>query len=882
MVGPRHAGKTVFLAALANCPAITSGDPSTIKLLKSHWNALREGKNPQATGGTYTELEFAYRGETNGQFYDLEFTMPDYDGHFAEIMSDYESGEKGLDELRSAFEAADGFVIFMPYDRDDIKIMEAARFEIGHFIRIVRLFREGKGKIDVPLAIIVNKWDKSPDFKTPDEDAAAARFVESQGAYRALSRTLENFFANIFVIPVSAYGKPVEGQAPPEELVPYRVTEPIERLLDANYKNFREKLEKYRDENNWRLVIETLVAYRELWARTNDAENLESLFALTIDSYARDLIPRLEAAKDDAEWNRIFKEAGGEVISEYLTESGRKAVGETRSRTLGAAFDALMAKLDPTKNLEEFETVLREAPESASEAYFNTGQKRRLEESRQKHLGAAKKKKIFVWVKIVCAALVLGGLVGVIIWSGGVEKRYLYAIGERGSVSESFRNLRDFLDYGADSPLAARFFSVRFDDARERLEKLGREIGASRERELAEISTVADPIEREKRATEFLERLNSGDIPTPENLLAQARSLLERSTRSSELVASIESAQDLEGLEAIRPKIAAMPKGAEASDLESRFDARVATLKEKKREAALEAEAARNAEASRLASEEAVRLLERGSYAEAVAFIASKGSDAPEGARLKNALPSVYARNMAELIADGPLDDLDYLLEQKEIAGKLDENEINKLGAALKKRLATLENSLIDEFDAPIGSLAQLEDMEKTLDAFRETRERARYSAFAAAVGSDSKLENLMNKSRLYREILDKGLEVASLNVLASAPNALNLSGRKWTNAFRKNDDLAIKFPNGASLNSDVSGFVAEEKGGEFILRFGPYKLERQSGRIELIAENGGEKFSCAWTLHVGPSELFGLYNRGSLLIPAGGTCAGISLEFKK
>lgn len=882
MVGPRHAGKTVFLAALAECPSITSGDPTTIKLLKTHWKALREGKNPQATGGTYTDLEFAYRGEAFGQFFDAEFITPDYDGHFAEIMSDYDSGAKGLDELRASFEIADGFIVFMPYDRDDIKIMESARFEIGHFIRIVRLFREGKGKIETPLAIVVNKWDKSPDFKTPGEDAAAEKFVQSQDPYSAVLRTLENFFSNIFIMPVSAYGRPVEGQAPPENLVPYRVERPIERLLCANYRNFRGKLEKYRGENDWRMVIETIAAYRELWSGTNEAGSVESLFALAVDNYAKELTARLDSAKDDDQWNRIFKDANGEAISEYLSEAERVAIGATRTKTLREAFNALQAKIDAAKSLEEFDNALREAPEVASEPYFTAEQKGRIEKSRDKHIDAARKKKIFFWGKIGCVAVLLAALAGALFWRNDVEKKYLRAIDEQGSFIESFRKLRDFLAYGADSPLTGRLFSSRFDDARSRLEKLGRKIAESRELELSEIESGSDISEREKRAGEFLARLNSGELPAPERLVARAKALLERSTRSSELVASIETAPNLESLDAIRPKIAQLPKGSEAIDLESRFEARVATLREKKRADALEAEAARKAEESRLTSEEAARLLDRGGYADAAAFVASKGGENPQVARLASSLPVIYVRNLTEIIDDGTLDELDYLLDQKEIMARLDEREINKLGGALRKRLAATENSLIDELDAPIGSLAQLEDMEKALSEYRETRERARNSVFAAEPGSDAKLEKQAQKLRLYREILENGLLAASLDVLAASPNALNLSGRKWTNAFRKNDDLAINFPDGTSTSSEVAGFVAEESGGDFILRFGPFKLKRQTGQIEMIAKNGGDKNSCSWTIRVGANELFALYNRGSLLIPAGGTCAGISLEFKK
>ncbi len=116
MIGPKNVGKTVFLSALANSPGIGIGDPASVRAIKLHWEALSKGELPSATAATLASLLFSYSGKIGENSYNVDLRIPDYDGHFAEIMSEYETGAREIGDLRALIKQADGFVVFMPAD----------------------------------------------------------------------------------------------------------------------------------------------------------------------------------------------------------------------------------------------------------------------------------------------------------------------------------------------------------------------------------------------------------------------------------------------------------------------------------------------------------------------------------------------------------------------------------------------------------------------------------------------------------------------------------------------------------------------------------------------------------------------------------------------
>lgn len=190
VIGPKHAGKTVYLTTLANSPQVSLSDPATIEVVSMHWQTMQGGNIPPATAGAISKLDFSFHCKVDSQEYNLDFTVPDYDGHFAETLSRNDQNSMDIARLRQIISEADGFIVFMPLGDEDVQTMEAMRHEIGSFIGILRDVFDENSKIPAPLIIAVNKWDKSPDFKKQDEDAAALKYVESIEIYKKLYEQL--------------------------------------------------------------------------------------------------------------------------------------------------------------------------------------------------------------------------------------------------------------------------------------------------------------------------------------------------------------------------------------------------------------------------------------------------------------------------------------------------------------------------------------------------------------------------------------------------------------------------------------------------------------------------------------------------------------------
>ncbi|MDE5833185.1 MAG: hypothetical protein K2H64_09465, partial [Desulfovibrio sp.] len=346
----------------------------------------------------------------------------------------------------------------------------------------------------------------------------------------------------------------------------------------------------------------------------------------------------------------------------------------------------------------------------------------------------------------------------------------------------------------------------------------------------------------------------------------------------------IEAAANAEELDKIGPTFATSPE-KEKNLLEKRLASRSESLREKARVARIEADLAKKAEMARKAEEEARRLSAGDDYRGALAFVNKDGNDPAAVGRVKSALNSIYFRNLDSVAReDAGMEDLAYLLGHKNALNVSGESALAQLKGALKKKLGAEGAELADELDTPVGSLIQLEDIEGKLTQYDEVVAGLAEAPFRLSVSPEisRKLEKGRQRLREYRRALDTGARAGSFEIVASQPNSLNLRGRSWTSAFRKNDNVSVYFPNGQSASSDNESFSAEERGSEFVLNLGPFVLEKMYGEATLKTSGDGETRSCSWSLSVGANELFAMLNNGVARIPAGGSCKGLVLEFKK
>lgn len=316
VIGPKHAGKTVYLTTLANSPQVSLSDPATIEVVSMHWQTMQGGNIPPATAGAISKLDFSFHCKVDSQEYNLDFTVPDYDGHFAETLSRNDQNSMDIARLRQIISEADGFIVFMPLGDEDVQTMEAMRHEIGSFIGILRDVFDENSKIPAPLIIAVNKWDKSPDFKKQDEDAAALKYVESIEIYKKLYEQLNNYFEHVTVIALSAYGHRTDSAKPvPGKMEPYRVTEPVMLVVQDYFSNLHATVERLKD--NAPALAELLLATRPLWKRF-PGQDYEGLLQETLNKCYEELREQLLKANNYKEYKHIFKEAvQSRLISDF-------------------------------------------------------------------------------------------------------------------------------------------------------------------------------------------------------------------------------------------------------------------------------------------------------------------------------------------------------------------------------------------------------------------------------------------------------------------------------------------------------------------------------------------------------------------------------------
>lgn len=317
VIGPKHSGKTVYLATLANNPEVALNDPATIEVVSMHWKTLKSGSKPDATAGAISRFDFSYHCTIDSQEYNLDFTVPDYDGQIAETLSKTGDDIPERAQLRQIIRNADGFIVFMPYGDEDQKTMEAMEHEMGSFIGIVRDEFGEHAKIPAPLIVAVNKWDKSPDFRKNSEDAAAQKYIESVPIYKQLYERLCNYFANVTVMAISAYGHKTNTPEPmPGKLAPYRVTEPVKLVLKHFFANFKAKIN--READNPPELAKLLLISSPLWKRLS-GEDFDDLLKQTLAKCFNDYTAKLKTAATYRQFQLIRAESAEASLTENFS-----------------------------------------------------------------------------------------------------------------------------------------------------------------------------------------------------------------------------------------------------------------------------------------------------------------------------------------------------------------------------------------------------------------------------------------------------------------------------------------------------------------------------------------------------------------------------------
>lgn len=260
-LGSRRSGKTALVGATYKLPALTPADEYTRNAVALTWESIDAGKQILATGGAKEELAFTFassRGE-------VRFAFADYDGLFAEKVGSASGVDPASrDWLRNLFRNATGLLFLFPYGEDpSSEGVQQFEQEFAAYIELAKEVYPDVSKRQIPVAVLLTKWDRNPNQLGGLEEGERARsYLLEHGTYGPMMKRLEIFFGCIEVFPVSAFGPTKDGLTPmARHASPHNLTRPFDWLVDRAHGFLAQMLDERitaRDVNEAAALAEVL------------------------------------------------------------------------------------------------------------------------------------------------------------------------------------------------------------------------------------------------------------------------------------------------------------------------------------------------------------------------------------------------------------------------------------------------------------------------------------------------------------------------------------------------------------------------------------------------------------------------------------------------
>lgn len=339
LVGAKQTGKTVYLSTLYGAESsITTTNKPTKTYLQEQWNHLKEGNTPSATSARLILLDLVYKSKD----YNVPFRIDDYDGYFAESLSDDDPAtQKDRDLLKNNIKEAEGLLLFFPYEETlDVKSIERFRHEINTFITLVRQVFPNKNDLPIPVVIAVSKWDRSPYFKTSNEIEKAVEYINSVEPYSAAMEMVENYFANVLTIPFSSFGVSNDGMLPIKgKIEPHNITTSLDFFLEHFFSVFEQRVAILQKENDLPRLFQFLFQWMHV-VKFHDNERFKRLFDDVTKQYKDEILSQLRNAqskedqKEILEKHRSFLQNSGNTMLEKEIRAELSRTGRAKRKKL--------------------------------------------------------------------------------------------------------------------------------------------------------------------------------------------------------------------------------------------------------------------------------------------------------------------------------------------------------------------------------------------------------------------------------------------------------------------------------------------------------------------------------------------------------------------
>ncbi len=263
--GARASGKTMFFTVLYGVSgfkdedskfSVVCKDEETRKYLSTTYGYVSNGELiPRTELTEINKIVMSY-------FYnDNPYLLKSFD--FAgELLKENTFEEKELAEVFSkrqkalfqSFSNCSGILVFLE-PNDNMKDAMQRKIEIDRLLGVLQDTR-GKSCKDLPIAVVITKWDKvSTDIYSENitkderralmyvEEKKVNDYIEKHKVYKNIKVLIEGFTNYVKVFPVSAFGKAKDGDLPPDEMIkPFNIFNPLMWISEVRDTQWKDKV----------------------------------------------------------------------------------------------------------------------------------------------------------------------------------------------------------------------------------------------------------------------------------------------------------------------------------------------------------------------------------------------------------------------------------------------------------------------------------------------------------------------------------------------------------------------------------------------------------------------------------------------------------------
>ena len=300
LVGAKYTGKTIYLSSLFGAEkSITTINRESKDYLQEYWKQLDNGDIPSATSGRIVFLNLNYKTKQ----YNVDFRIDDYDGYFAETLSNEDSATQvDRSALLDSIVEAEGFILFFPFEgKLDEESIERFQHELNTFISLLREVYPGSNNLPIPVVIAVSKWDRSPYYKNDDETNKAISYIETIPQYKNAFNMIQNYFEYVVVIPMSSLGPTEDGVRPIKGSIrPHNITAPFEFLLGHFFTSIENKCNKFLSNSDHSGIFSLLNSWMHL-LKLHDKFDFNEIYRNAINSLGDQVLYELKTNRSTSQ-----------------------------------------------------------------------------------------------------------------------------------------------------------------------------------------------------------------------------------------------------------------------------------------------------------------------------------------------------------------------------------------------------------------------------------------------------------------------------------------------------------------------------------------------------------------------------------------------------